>query len=500
MWTLAIWDTKEQSLFLSRDRFGKKPLFYSQLGSDFTFASEMKAIASLLPSVKINQKLVDDIPHIFYYESTEECLIEGIKRFPAGHYGWYKNGELSLARYWHTLDQLVVVPDKYEDQVEQFRALFLDAVKLRMRADVRIGTALSGGLDSSAVFGAIAKLSRTGAGDRASTDWQHAFSATFPGTPLDELVWAEKVATYCDAPITPVTIDPRDHLATFFEDIYRFEELYITPHIPFMATYGAMKQAGVTVTLDGHGADELFGGYSFDYLHILHDEMWNYRNSQAVIDTYYESQLTDGTQFASLPPKSLFWLKQFGKNAAKKLLRQTNVHPDVTHPRFQSFDYFTQKLYISFHQTVLPTLLRNYDRYSMARGVEIRMPFMDHRIVSYAFSLPWQSKVRNGYTKAIVRDAVADFIPNEVAYRKTKIGFNAPMVDWFKGPMQTFFTETLASKDFQQCNLIDTKAVTKEVQHIIANPKATFHDAERVWKKISPFFWERGFVKKLKSD
>jgi asparagine synthase (glutamine-hydrolysing) len=497
MWALAIWDNKERSLFLSRDRFGKKPLFYSQLGSDFAFASEMKALAPLLPKIEVNQRLIDDIAHIFYYESTDACLIKGIERFPAGHYGWYKDGKLSLTRYWRTLDHLVDVPEKYEDQVAQFRELFLDAVKIRMRADVSIGTALSGGLDSSAVFGAVARLSREGAGDRASKDWQHAFSASFPGTPLDELEWARKVAEHCGAPISPVIISPEDHLATFYEDIYRFEDLYITPHIPFMATYGAMKQAGVTVTLDGHGADELFGGYSFDYLHILHDEMWNFQNSKSVIDTYYESQLTDGAQFGTLPPKSIFWVKQFAKNAAKKILGRNNVHPDSRHPRFQSMDYFTQKLYISFHQTVLPTLLRNYDRYSMARGVEIRMPFMDHRIVSYAFSLPWQSKVRNGYTKSIVRDAVADLMPQDVAYRKTKIGFNAPMVDWFKGPMRNFFNEIQSSKNFKDCNLIEPISVTRNIENIITDPNATFHQAEHAWQMLTPFLWQEGFLNRI---
>ncbi len=497
MWSFAIWDSKEQSLFLSRDRFGKKPLFYTSSPAGFSFASEMKALAPLLSEVIPNERIIDDIPHIFYYESTDECLLKGIHRLPAGHYGWYKDGQLTQTRYWNTLDHLVAVPESYEEQVAMFRELFLDAVKIRMRSDVPIGTALSGGLDSSAVFGAIAHLSKTDAGARASSDWQHAFSASFPGTPLDEIIWAEKVAKHCGADITPVVIKPEEHLASFYEDIYRFEDLYITPHIPFVATYGAMKQSGVTVTLDGHGADELFGGYSFDYLHILHDELFHIKNSQLVIDTYYESQLTDGKQFANLPPKGIFWLKQFTKNAAKRILRYKNTHPDQDHPQFQAMDYFTQKLYISFHQTVLPTLLRNYDRYSMMRGVEIRMPFMDHRLVSLAFSLPWQSKLKNGFTKSIIRDAVADLIPKDVAYRKTKIGFNAPMVDWFKGPLRPFMNEAMASSDFAACNLISPAEVKKEVEEMIIKPDATFHDAERVWKKISPFFWQQGFLKKL---
>ena len=498
MWAFAIWDTKSKELFLSRDRFGKKPLYYAWMGEDFVFASEMKAIAPLLPKIEPDLDIINDVSRIFYYESTERCLIKGINRYPAGHSGWVKNKKLSLTRYWHTLDNLIDVPETYEEQVELFRELFLDACKIRMRSDVPIGTALSGGLDSSAVFSTLSYLSKQNPNTRQSSDWQHAFAASFPGTPLDEIEWAERVAKHCRTNITPVVIDPTEHLDEFYTKVYEFEDLYITPHIPFVATYGAMRKAGVMVTLDGHGADELFGGYSFDYLHILHDEMFNLKNTKSVVDTYYDSQITDDTQFNTLPSKNLFILKQFIRNAGKKLLGYKNTHPDSSHPKLQELDYFTQKLYISFHQTVLPTLLRNYDRYSMMNGVEIRMPFMDHRLVSLAFSLTWQSKIRGGYTKAIIRDAVADLMPKEVAYRKTKIGFNAPMVNWFKGPMRTFFEEIMVNTDFKQSSIVDATETTQKIRNVIDNPKATFHEAEAAWIAITPYLWQQGFLKQIK--
>ena len=498
MWAFAIWDTKSKELFLSRDRFGKKPLYYAWMGEDFVFASEMKAIAPLLPKIEPDLDIINDVSRIFYYESTERCLIKGINRYPAGHSGWVKNKKLSLTRYWHTLDNLIDVPETYEEQVELFRELFLDACKIRMRSDVPIGTALSGGLDSSAVFSTLSYLSKQNPNTRQSSDWQHAFAASFPGTPLDEIEWAERVAKHCRTNITPVVIDPTEHLDEFYTKVYEFEDLYITPHIPFVATYGAMRKAGVMVTLDGHGADELFGGYSFDYLHILHDEMFNLKNTKSVVDTYYDSQITDDTQFNTLPSKNLFILKQFIRNAGKKLLGYKNTHPDSSHPKWRELDYFTQKLYISFHQTVLPTLLRNYDRYSMMNGVEIRMPFMDHRLVSLAFSLTWQSKIRGGYTKAIIRDAVADLMPKEVAYRKTKIGFNAPMVNWFKGPMRTFFEEIMVNTDFKQSSIVDATETTQKIRNVIDNPKATFHEAEAAWIAITPYLWQQGFLKQIK--
>lgn len=499
MWAFAIWDRKEKSLFLSRDRFGKKPLYYAFIGNDLVFASEMKAIAPLLPKIELDYGIIHDTEHIFYYESTDKCLIKGIKRFPAGHYAYLKGGELQLSRYWCTLDHLVEVPVKYEDQVSLFRELFLDACRIRMRSDVPIGTALSGGLDSSATFCALKYLSDKNEGERLNKDWQHAFSASFPGTPIDEAAWARKVAEFCGTKINVIEIDPTRYLKDFYKHVYQFEDLYITPHIPFVATYGEMRSSGVVVTIDGHGADELFGGYSFDFLHILHDSMFDLKDSMSVIDAYYESRLSDGVQFEALPPKPVFLAQQFVRNAGKKILGYDNRNIDDSHPNWKKMDYFTQKLYISFHQTVLPTLLRNYDRYSMINGVEVRMPFMDHRLVSLAFSLPWKSKIRNGYTKSIVRDALAGIMPHEVAYRKTKVGFNSPMVDWIKGPMKDFLLDAMDSREFKESDIINQAEAISAINHIISDKNATFNEAGAAWKKISPFFWQQGFVNNLKN-
>ena len=161
MWALAIWDSLKAELFLSRDRFGKKPLFYAVVDEKFIFASEMKAIYPFLQSVKPSQDFNWMKNNIFLYESTDKCLVDGIKRFPFGHNGIYKDGKLKVNRYWNTLDHLVEVPNDYEEQIEQFRSLFLDACKIRMRSDVAIGTALSGGLDSSATISAMEKQSCT---------------------------------------------------------------------------------------------------------------------------------------------------------------------------------------------------------------------------------------------------------------------------------------------------------------------------------------------------
>ena len=273
MWALGIWDREKKELFLSRDRYGKKPLFLSEEDGKFIFASEMKAIYPFLKRVEISDDYQWMKKNLFFYESTDKCLIKGIKRFPAGYNGVYKDGKLKTNRYWNTLDHLVEVPNTYEEQVERFREFFMDACKLRMRSDVTIGTALSGGLDSSATIAAMANLSKNN--NSYSTDWQHAFVASFPGTPLDESHYAKMVTDHLGIGATFVDIEPLKHWDKLEDYFYLFEDLYITSPLPMIMLYESVKANGVTVTLDGHGADELLSGYQQGNLESLWDARWN---------------------------------------------------------------------------------------------------------------------------------------------------------------------------------------------------------------------------------
>jgi len=496
MWAFAIWDNKDKTLFMSRDRFGKKPLFYAEVPTGFAFASEMKAIFPLMPEVRPNIALVRTPLKILRYETTDECVIAGIKRFPAGHCGWWKEGRLSFRRWWCTLDHLPEVSERYEEQVEQFRALFFDSCRLRMRSDVAIGTALSGGLDSSSTISAVAHISRTERGQRISTDWQHAFVACFPGTPLDESCYAKMVTDHLDIPATFLDIDPLKVIDKLYAYLYLFEDLYTTSPIPFMMTYGEMSSQGIKVTIDGHGADELFGGYSFDYLHALKTAGLNFRKARHILDTFYGAYPVNSSQFR-LPAKWLYWTKWHARTIAEKMLGYANpAGPDAVHPRWKSLDVLNRILYGSTHMNVLPTLLRNYDRYSMANGVEIRMPFMDHRIVTFAFSIPWTSKVRNCFSKAVVRDAMAPYMPREIAYRKSKIGFNSPVVDWMKGPLKPFFLDTINSQSFRTCGLLDPLKVAGKVRAVIDDPAASFSMGHQAWTLLSPYLWEEAVIKR----
>jgi len=507
MWSFAVWDRDRRELFLSRDRYGVKPLFYTWLDEAHTqiaFASEMKVLTPLMKEVKPNRHIVCDPAMMTLYESTEECVIEGIYRFPAGSYGVFTADadipELKIKRFYHTLENIHEIPEKYEDQVEEFRELFLNACKIRMRSDVTIGTALSGGLDSSATICAMAHLAKNDSEARMNQDWQHAFVATFPGTTMDESMYARQVTDFLGINSTEVVIDPAKAVDRIDDYLYLFEDVYLTSPIPMMELYKALRENGTLVTIDGHGADELFGGYTFDFINALKDAGKNKADRNMILEAYINSFPDDGTNIALKNRSRSAVLRQYYKRELIKKLRGNRGKYQIRSadlPQYENLDTLNKILYVSTHETILPTLLRNYDHYAMASGVEIRMPFMDYRIVEYAFSLGWRSKLHNGFSKSIIRDAMAPYMPEAIAYRRTKIGFNTPIVEWMQGPMKEYFTDAINDQAFRNCDLINSSDVKLQIEKVINDKSSTFADGEKAWSAIYPYLWEKAVLKRL---
>ncbi|MCM1466648.1 MAG: asparagine synthase (glutamine-hydrolyzing) [Alistipes sp.] len=500
MWAFAIWDCETKKLFLSRDRFGVKPLYYAVLPEGgFAFASEMKSIIPVLPEVEADKEAFALYRAKVHYENQEKCIIKGIRRFPAGSCGWLSGGNFQVKRWWNTLDHRISVPSDYEEQVEMFRDLFLDACRIRMRSDVTIGTALSGGLDSSASICAMAHIAKNGGTGRMASDWQHAYVACFPGTCLDESEYAKKVTDHLGIESTFLEVQDTVSQAELYRYIYQFEELYTNMQIPMIKIYEQERKYGTLVSIDGHGADELFGGYSFDIVKALYNAKGT-EEIDTIVKTYIDMNSDsdvscDTPEFKDMRKRMLF--DNVTKQKIKKLLGKPIVRSEYAgHPAWKELDNLNKTLFVSTHETILPTLLRNYDRTSMINGIEIRMPFMDYRLVQFAFSIGWQSKVRNGFSKSIIRDAVAPFMPEEIAYRRGKIGFNAPILDWIKGPYREMFLDMTASQEFANSELLASPVETKGLLENVLSGKTSFHEAAMVWDELQIFMWEQVFLKK----
>jgi asparagine synthase (glutamine-hydrolysing) len=505
MWALGIWDAKNKELILSRDRFGKKPLFYAYENGSFTFASEMKAITPFLNSINISDDFHWCQNNIFLYEATEKCLINDIKRFPAGHFAILKQNQNQLfcQKYWDTSKEIIKPASTYEEQVEHFRELLVDACKIRMRSDVPIGTLLSGGLDSSSIFAMMNQVELHTNSNRVANDWQHAFVASFPGSFLDEKHYARKVTDHFNLPLEIIDVNEVTDINQLEYYQYLFEDIYITNPIPMVETYKRVRSKGIIVTLDGHGADEYLGGYPTSIYDAFIDSLCDKQQKRMIVDTYQGMINSSGTTNVNIE-LTKFILRKIGVWGINKMqyFHLTDKHQKIPIPSFpkkENMDYFTSQLYATFHQTIMPTLLRNYDRYSMIAGVESRMPLLDYRLVTYAFSLPWSSKLRNGYSKSLLRDATRPYLPKDISNRKQKIGFNSPINEWIKGTWKEYMLDTVYSKEFMECELINPIHIRKRVEKVIYEPNSNYFESQDTWRYFTTYLWYKTFYKKVSS-
>jgi asparagine synthase (glutamine-hydrolysing) len=480
MWALAIFDTSTRELFLARDRFGIKPLLYAASSERFIFASEQRALvrSGLIDAsvdTEVARRLLLDA---FGIEGSERTLFRQVRRLQGGHCMWLRQGKVSLRRWWRTVDHLPAVPANEAERVARFRELFQDAVALRMRSDVPIGTCLSGGFDSSAVICTMAAHEKAGMGPRDSTAWRHAFVATFPGASNDERPMAEEAAAWAGVAPTFLEIGQADALTDLDRILDDLDDVYIGLPSAVWLIYRQLRRQDVTVSLDGHGADELMGAY------LQQGQGRAFRIRNAVEDFASRSALArrgvDVLRALALRRQGMYFLRGGLLDIPAQLPLTAE---DDALPR--EWGGLNRRLYRMFHSTVLPTILRNFDRLSMAHGVEVRMPFMDWRLVTYTMALPESSKSSDGYTKAVARRAMANLMPEAIRTARRKVGFNSPMPEWLNGPLAGWTADLLDRKVPAFTELVDEAALRKVVSHLTASKSWDWETVGRIWPYLN---------------
>lgn len=480
MWALCIYDTQSREVFLARDRFGIKPLLFAWTPEQIVFASEMRAIlrSGLLPlklDGDVARRLVLDP---FGVEGSSRTLFNPVHRLQAGHFLRIRCGRVEVKRWWRTTDHLPSVPASEEDRAAQFGSLFRDAVALRMRSDVPIGTSLSGGFDSSAILCTMASAERAGVGPRGARSWRHAFVASFPGMPNDERPDAEAAAAW--AAVTPTVIEiGRDQALEAIERVLDdLDDVYIGLPTAVWNVYRELRRRHVLVSLDGHGADELMGAYSQE------GEAWAFRWRNFVARwTSAQPAIRSAVDFAraaTLKQRGFLFLRE-GLRRLPPLLPLVGADDPLPH----AWGGLNRRLYRMFHGDVLPTILRNFDRLSMAHGIEVRMPFMDWRLVAYTMALPDASKSADGYTKMVARRAMAGQMPETIRMRARKIGFNSPMPQWLNGPLADW-TNSLVHRSVPAFDeLFDTRRLAEAVTQRTNTQGWNWESVGRIWPYIN---------------
>lgn len=480
MWALAIYDTATDELFLARDRFGIKPMLYALSSERFVFASEQRALArsGLLETsldIDVARRLLLDP---FGIEGSERTLYSQVRRLQGGHCMWLRQGRVQVRRWWRTVDHLPAIPQTETERVARFRDLFQDSVALRMRSDVPIGTCLSGGFDSSAVICAMASHEKAGMGPRDSTAWRHAFVATFPGASNDERPMAEEAAAWAKVAPSFLEIGRADALTDLDRILDDNDDVYIgLPSAPWLI-YRELRRQNVTVSLDGHGADELMGAYFQEG----QSAAFRIRNAAAALMS--RSRLAQrGIDFlrAQMISRQGRYFLRGGLTAipaALPLVAENDELPDT-------WGALNRRLYRMFHSTTLPTILRNFDRLSMAHGIEVRMPFMDWRLVTYTMALPETSKSADGMTKVVARQAMANLMPESIRTARRKVGFNSPMPEWLNGPLAGWTAELVERKVPAFAEFVDEAPLRKAVGHLTATQRWDWESVGRIWPYLN---------------
>jgi len=469
MWAFVIYDKVEKTLLISRDRLGEKPLYYLHQQDQFAFASEMKSLYNKLDVFQYDKDFINYyITNPFDNEWMSETIIKGIHKFPAGHYAFFRNGKIDMKPYY-TPSDLLEQPKDYRnisEAVEEFKSLFASSCAMRMRSDVTVGSSLSGGIDSGLLVNTIAQSMQVNQKD------YHAVISCFPGSVLDETDSAIMVAEKAGVPYKKVNVNPNLSPDQILMAVYDFEDIAVTSPLPFFQTYQAFRDNNILVTLDGHGGDELFGGYSFDLAAKMRDDFPNVFKMRETMQT-----MNDMGGYQKRISLGLAWLY-----TRQEYQRRKTAHE----PIFGSRDAYEKKLHHSTFAGILPTLLRNYDKYSMRSGVEVRMPYLDYRIVEFAFRLPAHFKVNNGFSKYILRQASKGSLPDSIVNHKVKYGWNSPMGEWFSTVWREWLLDETSSVDFMQSDLVPASAIRKLIESFYAKEDADQNVGQLIWLSIQP--------------
>lgn len=480
MWALALRDNLSGEVFFARDRFGIKPLLYAHVGKRLAFASEMRALRTLswVPAeidMQVARRLLFDP---FSVEGSARTLMASIQRLPPGHSARWSKGQVTVCRWWKTVDHLTKVPATPGEQSERFHELFADAIKIRMRSDVTMGTCLSGGFDSSAIVCAMAEVAKDATSHlREATVWRHAFIASFPGQSNDETPQALEAAAW--AGVKPHVfdlseVDDSSVIETILQDL---DEIHIgLPAAPWQI-YRTLRSHGTLVSLDGHGADELMGGYrqgGSGVSFALRNQVTSLSLRSPAL-----ARLLDSAKLAWLSARGLAFLR--GHRAVAPPALELPADEDVLPAHWGPMN---RRLYRMFHSTVLPTILRNFDRLSMAHGVEVRMPFMDWRLVTYVMSLPDSAKLEGELSKAVARNAMIGRMPESIRANPTKLGFNSPMPEWLNGSLSTWVDECLSTRNASFEDIVNVPALKRRVSELTSNRNWDWESAGRLWPYI----------------
>lgn len=488
MWAFALWDKTKQTLFCSRDRFGIKPFYYFSVGENFYFGSEYKAL-KVVPGFnnQLNMEQMNKGLQLSWAVYKNETYYSQISALLPAHNLIWSNGNFSISRYWDIDFTQEASALSFDEKKNKFYELFKNSVLLHSRSDVQNGSCLSGGLDSSSIASMYSTL--------FPQSKIKSFSIYYEND-VDERPFVQEVVKKYPN-IQPHYFSPSAqqiqdcfHQVAYHSDVPLLGSSYISQYFLMQLA----KSEGVTVVLDGQGSDEYLGGYLHSFYRLIGADLQKLKFSSAfrllnhhvAMESYPTAKRNDillKSIFCAFNNEQQIYNREYApvkKYVASSKMNEIEFN-DKTNNKFNNF------LYHLLMNSTLQTLLHYEDRNSMAFSLESRVPFLDHRLVEFAFTLDREDRInRKAETKFILRESMKQILPKAVAERKDKKGFVTPgEVQWLNGPLS--FLIDIDYSRFYWLRADKLKNVVEQYK----NGNTT--QAKFVWRLACAHYWLKNF-------
>jgi asparagine synthase (glutamine-hydrolysing) len=485
MFAFAITDREKAELFLARDRLGIKPLYYVDGPSGFAFASELKALfqdarVSRQPNLEVLRRFLLFRVH----DDGEDTFFDGVQRLLPGHTMLVRpDGIVKIERYWNPAVNTEFASSRSDDSyAQEFAARYDRVVARHLISDVPVGVPLSGGLDSTGVVATMARLMQHGTD--LHTDGLYSFSALYPGQTIDESEFIHQV----EREVGTIPHYAYPQLDEFWNEImewvwYQEEPTIASAPYAYYCVYRLASEF-VKVMVSGNGGDELLAGYIpyfRAYLTSAIDQHHYLAGGRELVkgwDLYakYFAEVARGRMPGRTPPIT-----------ARDLLR---AGPEVTRANFEAHRNLNERLASDVLKFSTPNLLRYEDKNSMAFSIEARVPFLDHELVEFIFSLPIDQKIKGGWNRAVYRNAMHGRMPEKSRVRRSKIGFTNPDIAWMKAKAPEiraiFGSAELAGRD-----LFDSRALVSGWDDYLGGRPG---DGLIFWRALVTELWMRRYI------
>ncbi|MHC8321515.1 asparagine synthase (glutamine-hydrolyzing) [Pseudomonas sp. GB2N2] len=495
MWAIALLDLKNQTLMLSRDRAGVKPLYYTVRDGNLYFASEIKTLLVLSGGkYRLNLGVVGKYIEQSLQDDSTDTFFEGIHSLESGEFVVLdlnkKDLNILSTSYWTPFAAAKAYD--YVSPESQFRSIFDDAVKLRLRADVPVGVTLSGGLDSSLICQAV--KSQLGHSDF------FVLSAVSPGKKGDESPFIDIVADHFNLDVHKVDLAwsvsetlALMHKATWYNDA----PLGSLSNVAFYLLMSQANKLNVKVILSGQGADEILCGYKkylgFYIKHLIKNK--KYITAAKVLFSFART----GTI-----------LNQFGFAEAKRYLEgkgvsATSIMSDAVKKQFKKAPIgaigksLEERQWLDYKKYSVPYLTHYEDRMSMAFAREIRLPFLDYRLVEFMLNAPAHLKLFKGWTKYLLRSAYQEFLPKSITWRKDKQGFTSPQDEWLKRELKPAIESYFSSSALiYKYDLVDQQKLSDKYKAYCAGNRNVWY--REIFNPLGLEVWLREFEAYIRAD